>query len=280
MASSARASKRLSFGQRTARPSVARDLGATDAAMAIDFLGSLSPPLLPESLAALKNKLPQHAGISVSVLAQLGLDGLKEVTGIESCVERARILSAVSDPTSAFAPPPLGPNGEPVIVRPKIGFTQVSQLDTVHQTVNVRFFLDLYWRDPRVVGLAFVPDGIWRPAHCYVLNQHGEMTRILHTDRPVLIDSAEGLLLWPIELVGTLQNPMDLHAFPFDHDIIELHIHQNEQSSREEYLLRPYESASDEQASVRFFFGIHADLTECAHCLSNPGLALAYPPAH
>jgi hypothetical protein len=37
-----------------------------------------------------------------------------------------------------------------------------------------------------------------------------EMTRILHDDRPTLIDSASGLLLWPVELVGALQNPMKL----------------------------------------------------------------------
>ena len=59
-----------------------------------------------------------------------------------------------------------------------------------------------------------------------------EMTRILHDDRPTLIDSATGLLLWPVELVGALQNPMKLHAFPFDADVIEIHIHQNERSSR------------------------------------------------
>ena len=56
-------------------------------------------------------------------------------------------------------------------MRPKIGFTSLSAIDTVNQTVHVRFFLDLYWNDPRVVGATYVPDGIWRPADCYIINQ-------------------------------------------------------------------------------------------------------------
>ena len=109
------------------RPSIASEIGTSDAAMAIDFLTAMAPPLRPATLAALKSKLPQEPGISLSVLAQLGLDGLKELTGIDSIVERARILAAIGNPETAFAPPPLGPHGEPVIVRPKIGFTQLSQ---------------------------------------------------------------------------------------------------------------------------------------------------------
>lgn len=76
----------------------------------------------------------------------------------------------------------------------------------------MRFFLDLYWNDRRVIGCSHVPDGIWRPANCYVANQHGEMARILHNDTPVLMDSSTGLLLWAVELCGTLQNPMGLQA--------------------------------------------------------------------
>ena len=90
----------------------------------------------------------------------------------------------------------------------------------------MRFYLDLYWIDPRMIGQKRVPEGIWRPADCYVINQHGEMSRILHDDRPTLIDSETGMLLWPVELVGEIQNPMRLQKFPFDADAIELHIHQ------------------------------------------------------
>jgi len=54
---------------------------------------------------------------------------------------------------------------------------------------------------------------------------------------------------------------MNLRAFPFDSDGIEVHIHQNEQSSRDEYLLRPFEG-EEERQSVRFFFGVFDDLTE------------------
>lgn len=139
------------------------------------------------------------------------------------------------------APPPLGPNGEPVIVRPKLGFTSLSQIDTVNQTVHVRFFLDLYWVDPRVKGATYVPDGIWRPDNCYVQNQHGEMTVIEHGDRPVLVDSSKGLLLWPQEFCGLMKNPMSLRAFPFDTDFIEIFIHQSEACTRDDYIFRPFD---------------------------------------
>ncbi len=234
----------------------------TDAAMAIDFLAAVRPPLQPSTMEALRTILPAHPGISISTLSAMGGPWVKDLLKLDSTVEVSRIMSAIGDPTTAFAPPPLGPNGEPVIVRPKVGFTELSQVDTVNQTLNVRFYLDLYWNDPRVVGMDHVPDGIWRPANCYIINGHGDFQRILHNDRPVLIDAKTGLLLWPVEMSGSLQNPMDLHSFPFDEDGIELHIHQNEQSSRDEYLLRPFTDPEEEATSVRFFFGVFDDLTE------------------
>lgn len=50
------------------------------------------------------------------------------------------------------------------------------------------------------------------------------------------------------------QAPVSLQDFPFDADGIELHIHQNEQSSRDEYLLRAYETVEEEQTSVSCSF--------------------------
>ena len=235
---------------------------ATDAAMALDFLHALRPPLLPATLERLEAVLPT-SNVGLSVLAALKTKELGTLLGVSNVVELARIKTSLShDASERYAPPPLGPNGEPVVVRPKIGFTAMNQVDTVNQTVHVRFYLDLYWNDPRVAGLGYVPDGVWRPADCYVINQHGEMDRIRHGDNPVLIDSTTGLLLWPVELVGELQNPMKLHAFPFDCDDISIHVHQNETSSRDDYLLRPFTDAAEEQQSVRFFFGVFEDLTE------------------
>jgi hypothetical protein len=41
-----------------------------------------------------------------------------------------------------------------------------------------------------------------------------------------------------------------------------MHLHQNERSSCDEYVLRPYEDPDEEKAAVRFFFGVFDDLTE------------------
>ena len=118
--------------------------------MAVDFLAALQPPLSSESMEKLKKLMfPNNMGLKL--LAALGPEGLRELSGL-SLIENARVISALGDLKSCFAPPPLGPNGEPVVVRPKIGFTNFSQVDTVTQTLHCRFYLDLYWHDPRVIG--------------------------------------------------------------------------------------------------------------------------------
>ena len=135
----------------------------------------------------------------------------------------------------------------------------------------------MYWHDPRMIGLDYIPDGLWRPADCYIGNQHGNMERIRHENRPVLIDKKTGLLLWPVEFVGLLSNPMALHKFPFDTDAIDILIHQNEASlGRDEYIFRPWPPAEEAQ-SVRFFFGVHDDLTEFDVVVQQGGGELADP---
>lgn len=166
------------------------------------------------------------------------------------------------EPLKCTAPPPLGANGAPVVVRPKIGFTNLNNIDTVIQTVFVRFFLDLYWNDPRMVGATYVPENIWRPAGCYVINQVEDMSVVDHEEQPILVDSKTGLFLWPIEFCGAVVNEMNLRDFPFDRDSIEVHVHQAESSSRDEFILRPFDDPSEEQQAVRFFFNAFDAVTE------------------
>lgn len=125
----------------------------------------------------------------------------------------------------------------------------------------VRFFLDLYWNDPRMVGATYVPENLWRPAECYIINQVEDMSVVTHAEQPILVDAKSGLLLWPIEFCGCVINPMDLRKFPFDRDSIEVHVHQAESSSRDEFVLRPFEGA-EEAESVRFFFDLFKQVTE------------------
>ena len=103
---------------------------ATDSAMAVDFLVALKPPLKDETIEVLRRKLPEH-NLSLSTLSALKTKELGTLLGMEqSIAELARIKASIpSEPAERYAPPPLGPNGEPVIVRPKIGFTALSQVD-------------------------------------------------------------------------------------------------------------------------------------------------------
>jgi hypothetical protein len=136
------------------------------------------------------------------MLSTLGVDRLREAYPDHklSLVDCARIVATIGpEPLKCLAPAPLGPNGEPVVVRPKIGFTNLNNIDTVGQTVFVRFFLDLYWEDPRLIGATYVPENTWRPADCYIINQVEDMATIAHADAPILVDAARGRLMWPIE---------------------------------------------------------------------------------
>ena len=111
------------------------------------------------------------------------------------------------------------------------------------------------------MGATFVPENIWRPAECYIINQVEDMSVVSHADQPILVDSEKGLLLWPIEFCGCVLNPMDLHRFPFDRDSVEVHVHQAESSSRDEFVLRPWPEP-DEATSVRFFFDLATQVNE------------------
>ena len=208
----------------------------TNGAMAFAFLAALQPPIAEGQLASLRKTLIE-GDISLSMLRAMGVEAIKDALLVD-VITAARIISAIGDePLKCLAPPPLGHDGEPVVVRPKIGFTNLNNIDTVGQTVFARFFLDLYWHDPRLVGATYVPENTWRPADCYLINQVEYMSVIAHADQPILIDSKRGLLLWPLEFCGQLVNPMDLHTFPFDRDSIELHVHQDPEYTRD--LLHP-----------------------------------------
>jgi hypothetical protein len=123
--------------------------------------------------------------------------------------------------------------------------------------VDVRFFLELYWHDPSLINASgsSVPDGVWRPENVFVVNSFGPMRRSKPgVDTLSLIDSSSGLLLLSTEYFGKLYNPMALQTFPFDSDSIELHLHQAEDSSRDEYVFRPFADSASEASSVKLFF--------------------------
>ena len=247
------------------------DISKVNIRMAIDILDAMEPPLSEASREALLNAISDE-GCGISAITWLDLEGLKEL-GITSLLERAQILAAASN-HSVMAPAPKPPGGGPLVVEVKIGFVALGQVDTVTQTAWARFFVDLYWHDPRLIGATSVPDGTWFPKGIYIPNSAGDLC-IDAYEKPVMMDSATGKLLWAQEIQGQLVNRMDLSSFPFDHDAIEVFVHQAEDSNRDEYVLRPagggwngYRTRSDEETiamestSVNFFFDVFEELDE------------------
>ena len=68
-------------------------------------------------------------------------------------------------------------------------------------------FVDMYWHDPRMIGLDYIPDGLRRPADCYIGNQHGNMERM---NRPALSIRRPACCCGPSSS-SACSNPMALH---------------------------------------------------------------------
>lgn len=239
--------------------------------LAKEFLEALEPPISQSSRDKLLHAL-QTTGQGLATLARLDADALKEL-GISSPLERASLLAAAADGT-VMAPAPTASPAGPVVVEVKMGFTQISAIDTVNQSFSCRFFLDLIWEDPRLIGATSVPDGTWYPKGVYVLNALGELTIAAYA-KPILLDSTTGRVLWAQDVQGVMLNTMNLQEFPFDSGTLEIYVHQAETANRHEYVLRPagggyngYRKVNDEDASerearsVQTFFDVGRDVDE------------------
>jgi hypothetical protein len=119
------------------------------------------------------------------------------------------------------------------VVEVKFGFIELSAIDTINQSFRCRFFLDLTWEDPRLIGASSVPDGTWFPKGVYIINAHGALD-IAAYSKPILVDSATGRVLWAQDIQGAITNQMSLAAFPFDTDVLEVYVHQAEEASRDD----------------------------------------------
>lgn len=209
--------------------------------MTMDFLRtSVHPPLSAATLKAMEEAVTKNS-IPLPVLGDLGADGIAAACKVADTLECARVARAIS--VSPMAPP--SSSGGPVKIYVKMGFQDISCIDTVTQSLNARFFLDLYYYDPRLVGAAFVPESTWRPLGIYLHNQVGDLTCHYPQPKPSFVNvdadgrSKDGKLMWPSLYHGTLRNPMDLRDFPFDRDHIQFHVHQAETASSHECAPEP-----------------------------------------
>ena len=234
---------------------------ASDSSVALAILYAMDPPLSSSTMDSLETAIMRE-NVDLKVMAVLGHEGLRDVCQVDSFVERSRILALLQDSSSLMGPPPLGPNGEPVLVYQKIGLVSMQSIDTVEQTAWMRFFLDLYWVDPAFIGKTQVPKGTWHPAGSFVSNQHGQMEQLMPAEKPILFDSKIGMLMWPVEIYGCVKNPLNLRTFPFDVDALELRITQAETCTRDEFVFRPWPTREQESQSVRFFFDVWAETSE------------------
>ena len=196
--------------------------------------------------------LREH-GAGITDLPLLGFKGLQQL-GFESPIDRTRILDATVDKVIR-ADSPKGEGGGPVQVHVKFGIALLSSINTVDQTCAIKLFIDLYWIDPSMIGAdpGHIPSYVWRPDG-YISNAigGGEKSR---THELILSQPARGLLLCPLEFECTLSNPMDLRAFPFDSDAVELNFLQSEDSSAEEWEIVP-DHEGGVAVSTKCFFDI------------------------
>lgn len=117
---------------------------------AIRFLEAFEPPLSPETMATLRVESPRQ-GLTLPVLRALGHDGLADVLGITSAVERARIIASEG---KGIVDGPMLPR---VLESPKriirifevrrVNFLQILSVDPINQRFDAHVFVELVIRD-------------------------------------------------------------------------------------------------------------------------------------
>lgn len=53
-----------------------------------------------------------------------------------------------------------------------------------------------------MVGASYVPENLWRPAGCYIINQVEDMSAVAHADQPILTDAAKAHALTAPRLIS------------------------------------------------------------------------------
>jgi hypothetical protein len=107
--------------------------------------------------------------------------------------------------------------GEPhLFVDIRFVLFKLTNVDTVAGSAFVKVSLIAYWTDPRVKGwVGPLPEQLWGPAF-NLTNGLGDLT--VTQDEFELLDKSTGRLKRTFVYEGTIDNPMDLRAFPCDFD--------------------------------------------------------------
>ena len=119
-------------------------------------------------------------------------------------------------------PPPPGEDGAVPWVDVRFNLDKVNAVDTVAATAFFQGAVTFYWTDSRLAGWpegAALPPALWGPK-LWLSNALGDLKEA--DVQFMLVDRATGRLKRARNYAGTVDNPMELHNFPFDVDDIEL----------------------------------------------------------
>lgn len=126
---------------------------------------------------------------------------------------------------------PATPPAQPTWVTASFFFSTIENVDSVNETFNADFYLLLGWNDPRLAELR--PEqidtaAVWQPK-VEVVNSRD----IQKPWDPYFQFPGPGKLILQSRLHGTFAAPMDLHDFPFDHQVLPVEIESLEFPSRQ-----------------------------------------------
>ena len=123
-------------------------------------------------------------------------------------------------------PPPMQPTETgPVKVSVGIWLADITRIDSVAQTFSANFLLVLGWHDARLAHeetgtRRYALADVWHPPFLIVNNDGG-----LERSLPEMVDvGPDGEVVYRQRIVGAFAQPLNLRAFPFDHDTFRIYL--------------------------------------------------------
>lgn len=117
---------------------------------------------------------------------------------------------------------PATPPAQPTQVTASFFFNTIENVDSVHEAFSADFYLLMQWDDPRAAGLLAEQidrSVVWEP-NVEVVNSRD----LAKPYDPFFRVPGPGALSLTSRFHGTFAAPMDLHDFPFDHQVLPVEI--------------------------------------------------------
>ncbi len=146
-----------------------------------------------------------------------------------ACALMLLVGPAVSEARAAEGP--ATPPAQPTRVAASFFFSTIENVDSVNETFNADFYLRLEWDDPRLAGLPSEQIDratMWRPKVEVVNSRDVEQPW-----EPYLLFPGPGKLTLMNRFHGTFAAPMDLHDFPFDHQVLPVEVESLQYTARQ-----------------------------------------------